>query len=147
MKFRLFTAFLIWGSFSQASAEEINELEGYWSNNCDYNDASIRHSKSNSFVIELASNQIYVSVTAIKKPNSSGYEIYFIKPSSLGAGGAKINWTDISTNSPIGFISNIKKSNYHFKFNGLTFIKTGRKLTKYMFHGFSGKKELITKCF
>lgn len=146
MKFKLFTAFLIWGSFSQASAEEINELEGYWSNNCDYNDASIRHSKSNSFVIELASNQIYISVNAIKKPNSLGYEIYFIKPSSLGAGGAKINWSSISTNTPIGFINNVKKSSYNFKFHGLTFKNTGKTLAKFMYHEFNGENELITKC-
>lgn len=146
MKTKMLTLCFLIVSFNQVSAEKLSDLEGFWSNDCDYNGAAIKHKKSNSFVIELSSNQIYILAHGVENSEKSYYEVYFVEPINLGRGGLQIQWQDISKDHPLGRVSNVKSTSYEFEFYGLKYKDKGKDIRQYMYHEFTGKKELISYC-
>jgi len=146
VKYKLFILFFLIKNINQVYADKLIDLEGFWSNDCKYNGSAIKHNKSNNYEIELASNQIYILVNGVENSEKSYYDIYYIEPLDLGVGGSKIKWSDVSKDIPIGKVLNIKKTSYEFEFYGLKYIDEKEDLNKYMYHEFTEKKELISKC-
>ncbi|MGR6874570.1 hypothetical protein ACU6U9_20270 [Pseudomonas sp. HK3] len=150
MKTKLLALCVLMMSFNQANAEKISDLEGFWSNDCEYNGAAIKHNKSDDFVIELSSNQIYILAHAIENREKSYYEVYFVDPINLGRGGLQIQWQNISKDIPLGKVSDIKSTSYEFEFYGIEYKDKDKDkdkdISQYMYHEFTGKKELILYC-
>lgn len=112
--------------FGQAKNES-NVFEGDWKVSCKQGSGFIQINKDYSILMEVNSNQIYISCFGIKKVYDEYQilEIFLIEPDDLGHGGMNLNWNFFSKNKMIGKL--LFNNEYKMEFEWFGFYNDKKK--------------------
>lgn len=143
--------FLILTILMFATSSYASKYEYILKTSCDYSNFSIMYKSNDNAIIEVNSNQIYIS-TKVKKVNQNTEEFMLLKPVDLGRGGMMLNWNNFSKNKSIltiKLINNKKVAYWHGFFDNNISKYVWEKNTDLVLEGEKGPEEnsyLLYQC-